>query len=77
MAGATWTTPEQKDFLETYYSGFPLAQLQAKVSQYWDPIYLEWFKRWPEVLNNPASDPHTDENKVLREALQKRKQVST
>ncbi|KAG2108871.1 hypothetical protein DEU56DRAFT_915961 [Suillus clintonianus] len=48
MAGTVWTTPEQKVFLETYYSGFLLAQLQAKVSQYWDPIYLEWFKRWPE-----------------------------
>ncbi|KAG2073262.1 hypothetical protein BDR04DRAFT_1116418 [Suillus decipiens] len=78
MAGATWTTPEQREFLETYYSRFLLAQLQAKVSQYWDPIYLEWFKRWPEEdvasKNNSASDPHADENKVLQEALQKQKQ---
>lgn len=82
MAGTVWTTPEQKDFLETYYSGFLLAQLQAKVSQYWDPIYLEWFKRWPEedvvFKNTPASDPRTDEEtKVLKAAVQKRRQVST
>ncbi|KAG1795424.1 uncharacterized protein HD556DRAFT_1442277 [Suillus plorans] len=79
MAGTVWTTPEQKDFLETYYSGFLLAQLQAKVSQYWDPIYLEWFKRWPEedvvFKNTPASDPRTDEEtKVLKAAVQKRRQ---
>ncbi|KAG1884717.1 hypothetical protein F4604DRAFT_1676812 [Suillus subluteus] len=80
MAGTAWTTPEQKEFLETYYSGFLLAQLQAKVSQYWDPIYLEWFKRWPEqnvgIENTLAGDPHAggDENTILREALQKRRQ---
>ncbi|KAG1728682.1 hypothetical protein EDB19DRAFT_1913723 [Suillus lakei] len=79
MAGTVWTTPEQKEFLEMHYSGFLLVQLQAKVSQYWDPIYLEWFKRWPEedvvFKNTPASDPHTDEeNKVLGAALQKQRQ---
>ncbi|KAG1877377.1 hypothetical protein F4604DRAFT_1680058 [Suillus subluteus] len=80
MAGTAWTTPEQKEFLETYYSGFLLAQLQAKVSQYWDPIYLEWFKRWPEqnvgIENTLAGDPHAggDKNTILREALQKRRQ---
>ncbi|KAG1724213.1 uncharacterized protein EDB91DRAFT_1087556 [Suillus paluster] len=79
VAGTVWTTPEQKDFLETYYSRFLLVQLQAKVSQYWDPIYLEWFKRWPEedvvFKNTPASDSRTDEeNKVLGAALQKRRQ---
>lgn len=82
MAGTVWTTPEQKEFLETYYSGFLLAQLQAKVPQYWDPIYYEWFKIWPEedvvCKNTPASNPRTDkENTVLGAALQKRRQVST
>ncbi|KAG1884886.1 hypothetical protein F4604DRAFT_1952018 [Suillus subluteus] len=49
MPGSTWTTPEQKAFLEQYYSPFLKAQLQATVSQFWIPLYAEWFKKWPEV----------------------------
>ncbi|KAG1812313.1 hypothetical protein EV424DRAFT_1349349 [Suillus variegatus] len=46
---ATWTMPEQKAFLEQYYSPFLQVQLQATVSQFWIPLYAEWFKKWPEV----------------------------
>ncbi|KAG1830656.1 hypothetical protein EV424DRAFT_1534992 [Suillus variegatus] len=49
MPGVTWTTPEQKAFLEKYYNPFLEAQLQATVTRFWIPLYAEWFTKWPEV----------------------------
>ncbi|KAG1811054.1 hypothetical protein EV424DRAFT_1542692 [Suillus variegatus] len=50
MPHAEWTTPDQKAFLESKYDDFLKAQVEASVTQFWVPVFSEWFKRFPEEL---------------------------
>ncbi|KAG1788019.1 uncharacterized protein HD556DRAFT_1448204 [Suillus plorans] len=50
MPPAEWTTPEQKAFLESKYNDFLKAQVGASVTQFWGPVFSEWFRRFPEEL---------------------------
>lgn len=82
MPGATWTTPEQKVFLEQYYNPFLKAQLQGTVSQFWIPLYAEWFKKWPEVnemfKGQTVPVPLSEEQNVeLGKAVDTRHRVSS
>jgi hypothetical protein len=82
MPGAAWTTPEQKAFLEQYYSPFLEAQLQGTVGQFWIPLYAEWFKIWPEVneIFKGQTVPVTlseEQNIALGKAVDARHKVSS
>ncbi|KAG2124117.1 hypothetical protein BD769DRAFT_1388919 [Suillus cothurnatus] len=50
MPPAEWTTPDQKAFLESKYNNFLKAQVGASVTQFWGPVFSEWFRRFPEEL---------------------------
>ncbi|KAG2357827.1 hypothetical protein BDR07DRAFT_1490283 [Suillus spraguei] len=50
MLPAEWTTPDQKAFLESKYNNFLKAQVGASAMQFWGPVFLEWFRRFPEEL---------------------------
>ncbi|KAG2743261.1 hypothetical protein P692DRAFT_20747481 [Suillus brevipes Sb2] len=50
MPPAEWTTPEQKAFLESKYNDFLKAQVGASVTQFWGPLFSEWFRKFPEEL---------------------------
>ncbi|KAG1791803.1 uncharacterized protein HD556DRAFT_1484623 [Suillus plorans] len=50
MPPAEWTTPDQKAFLESKYNDFLKAQVGASVTQFWGPVFSEWFRRFPEEL---------------------------
>jgi hypothetical protein len=82
MPGVTWTTPEQKAFLEKYYSPFLEAQLQATVTCFWTPLYAEWFTKWPEVneLFKGQTVPVTlseEQNIALGKAVDARHKVNS
>ncbi|KAG1907214.1 uncharacterized protein F5891DRAFT_1169444 [Suillus fuscotomentosus] len=50
MPPAEWTTPDQKAFLESKYNDFLKAQVGASITQFWGPVFSEWFRRFPEEL---------------------------
>ncbi|KAG2048339.1 hypothetical protein BDR06DRAFT_976098 [Suillus hirtellus] len=50
MPPAEWTTLDQKAFLELKYNDFLKAQVGASVTQFWGPVFSEWFRRFPEEL---------------------------
>ncbi|KAG2037610.1 hypothetical protein BDR03DRAFT_1010654 [Suillus americanus] len=50
MPPAEWTTLDQKAFLESKYNNFLKAQVGASVTQFWGPVFSEWFRRFPEEL---------------------------
>ncbi|KAG1852765.1 hypothetical protein DFJ58DRAFT_884448 [Suillus subalutaceus] len=50
MPPAEWTTPDQKAFLESKYNNFLKAQVGASVTQFWGPVFSEWFRWFPEEL---------------------------
>jgi hypothetical protein len=50
MPPAEWTIPDQKAYLESKYNDFLKAQAGSSVTQFWGPVFSEWFRRFPEEL---------------------------
>ncbi|KAF9231028.1 hypothetical protein BU15DRAFT_82904 [Melanogaster broomeanus] len=71
--GASWTTDDQKKWLQSKHSGFQKAQLQCLVQQFWPPIFSEWFQQWPEELENTTEPLNEEQQKVLGRRIEARK----
>ncbi|KIJ10201.1 hypothetical protein PAXINDRAFT_157683 [Paxillus involutus ATCC 200175] len=69
ITGEKWTNEEQRVFLMGKKSDLMKAQLQARLCSFWSSTYLEFFEKWPEVVNafpGRTYDSLTkDEQKVL------------
>ncbi|KIJ61937.1 hypothetical protein HYDPIDRAFT_169339 [Hydnomerulius pinastri MD-312] len=70
--GASWTTNDQKNWLETKRGGFKKAQLQAVLQKFWLLLFSEWLQKWPEELK--TTEPLSEEQqKVLSWHIEARK----
>ncbi|KAG2355518.1 hypothetical protein BDR07DRAFT_1493116 [Suillus spraguei] len=77
MVGSQWTSPEQKDYLETQFSEFLKQQLQGTLLNFWSTVSMEFLNRWPEIdvlyPDKTLSQLSEAENVVLGKAVEARK----
>jgi len=68
-----WTTDEQAEYLESCKASYLTAQATKKTSEFWPPVWEEWFQRWPLEL----SDDDIAKGKTMESLQRNAKAVRT
>jgi len=68
-----WTTEEQALYLESCKASYLTAQSTKKTSEFWPPVWEQWFEQWPTVL----TDQDIEDGKTMAGLQSEMKTVST
>jgi hypothetical protein len=68
-----WTTEEQALYLESCKALYLTAQSTKKTSEFWPPVWEQWFEQWPTVL----TDQNIEDGKTMAGLQSEMKTVST
>ena len=66
MAPQSWTTSNQKDFLNALVANYLKAQKEKSLTSFWARLYEGWFQKFPElphVIPGKELDSLSDEEK--------------
>ena len=61
-----WATDEQAEYLESCKASYLTVQSTKKTSEFWPPVWEEWFERWPLSLSEKDI-----ENSKMMDSLQR------
>ncbi|KAG1887286.1 hypothetical protein F4604DRAFT_1917093 [Suillus subluteus] len=79
MAPPKWATVEEETFLQAHSARYQICQAKRNYTRFWEPVFEEWFGKFPEQLrvykDIPLDVELTDEQKtVVGKAVENRRQ---
>jgi hypothetical protein len=80
MAPPKWATVEEEKFFQSHAAKYQVCQAKRNYSGFWEPVFKEWFSRFPERLrvfkDVPLDVELTVEQKTeVGKAVEHRRQV--